>query len=362
MPTLRRRLLFFCLLLSAARLSAAEPLRIGIHDKPPYAMKSKDGTWNGLAVAVWKDIATNTGIAYEFVEVPYEDILAQVNDGRLDAAIGEIEVTPTVAKNLDFTQPYLIASIGIAIESRHWQNVWKSALSEFFNWTIAQLLIGLFLAMLIVSILIWLAERRHHTGHFRGGIDGIGSALWFSAATMTTVGYGDKTPSTFFGRVIAIFWMLAGVLLVSAFTATVASSMSAARINNSVSLISDFHHLTCGVLKGSLSAELAKNIGINTVDFEELQSALADLGKHNVDAVIADKNSLLYLQRQLARSQPPQHFRVPELSLRDAFIAIPFHKGHPDYDKINQALLQFTASPTWQGLLQNWLGSPGARL
>lgn len=350
-----------CVFFAATGLQAA-PLRIGIHDKPPYAIKNSNGTWSGISVILWENIANSAKLDYELVEVPYEDIAPRIADGTLDGAVGELEVTSQVEKQLDFTQPYLISSIGIAMGERHWSMAWRAAVLELFNWTIAQVLVGIFLAMLLVSLLIWMLERRHKHGHFRGGISGIGSALWFSAATMTTVGYGDKTPSTLAGRVVAIFWMIVGVLLVSAFTATVASSMSAARLTNSIGRVSDFHHLTCGVLKGSLSASLTEQFGINTIEFESLEAALGALNKKTLQAVVADKNSLLYLQREMARNVPPNHFHVPAFSLREAFIAIPMRSKHPDYEKINEALLDFTSSPAWKATLTQWLGPDPSRL
>ena len=332
-------------------------MQIGIHDKPPFAMKAADGSWTGLAVDVWKIVAADAGVSYEFVEVPFGDIRIRVGNGSLDAAVGEISVSAEDEKALDFTQPYLTSTLGIAMESRRWKGVWLEAISEFLNWTVAQFLIGIFMAMLIVSIVIWLLERRHHTGHFKGGIDGIGSAIWFAAVTMTTVGYGDKTPATPLGRLVAICWMFVGVLMVSAFTATVASSMAASRINSPISSVSDFHHLACGVLKGSDADQLASLFGLNTVPFESLEEALHSLSQKQVQAVLADKISLLYLKRQMAREKPPTYFDIPDFSVQGAFLAIPVRKNHPAYDRLNESLLKLTSSPEWDGVLLRWLGS-----
>jgi voltage-gated potassium channel len=48
-------------------------------------------------------------------------------------------------------------------------------------------------------------------------------ALWWSAVTITTVGYGDKFPVTTEGRIIATVLMVTGVGLFGTFTAGVAS-------------------------------------------------------------------------------------------------------------------------------------------
>lgn len=48
-------------------------------------------------------------------------------------------------------------------------------------------------------------------------------ALWWTATTVTTVGYGDRYPVTGEGRVIAVALMLAGIALLGVVTATIAS-------------------------------------------------------------------------------------------------------------------------------------------
>jgi len=48
-------------------------------------------------------------------------------------------------------------------------------------------------------------------------------ALWWSIVTITTVGYGDKYPVTFAGRIVGVVLMITGVGLFGTFTAYVAS-------------------------------------------------------------------------------------------------------------------------------------------
>ena len=50
-----------------------------------------------------------------------------------------------------------------------------------------------------------------------------GDALWWAVVTVTTVGYGDVSPQTAEGRLIAVVLMFVGIGVISAFTATIAS-------------------------------------------------------------------------------------------------------------------------------------------
>lgn len=50
-----------------------------------------------------------------------------------------------------------------------------------------------------------------------------GDALWWSATTVTTVGYGDHFPITATGRLVAVALMLVGIACIGAITAGVAA-------------------------------------------------------------------------------------------------------------------------------------------
>jgi voltage-gated potassium channel len=54
-------------------------------------------------------------------------------------------------------------------------------------------------------------------------INSFGDALWWSVVTATTVGYGDVSPISTEGRLIAVVLMLTGIGVIGVFTASVAS-------------------------------------------------------------------------------------------------------------------------------------------
>jgi voltage-gated potassium channel len=73
------------------------------------------------------------------------------------------------------------------------------------------------------AIIVYLYER--DAPH--SSIHTLGESLWFSIVTVTTVGYGDYTPVTVFGRITAILIMLVGLLTLAVVTAQVASNFVA---------------------------------------------------------------------------------------------------------------------------------------
>ncbi len=105
-------------------------------------------------------------------------------------------------------------------------------LMNFFHftvwWAVLRIAVGLLAIMAGVAVLIWLCERRANPTQFGDGRAGrgFGAALWWAAVTMTTVGYGDVSPRTFKGRMIPVAWMFLSLVLVSTFTATMASAFT----------------------------------------------------------------------------------------------------------------------------------------
>jgi voltage-gated potassium channel len=63
------------------------------------------------------------------------------------------------------------------------------------------------------------AERKNP----KANIATFGDALWWSATTVTTVGYGDRYPTTNQGRFVAVGLMLSGIALIGVVTASFAS-------------------------------------------------------------------------------------------------------------------------------------------
>lgn len=57
-------------------------------------------------------------------------------------------------------------------------------------------------------------------------IDSLGNAVWWAMVTITTVGYGDYTPVTIPGRVLAVALMIGGIAIVGTTSAIVISVLN----------------------------------------------------------------------------------------------------------------------------------------
>lgn len=75
----------------------------------------------------------------------------------------------------------------------------------------------------IITLVGALAELDVERGVPGAQITSFGEALWWAFVTITTVGYGDFTPVTSQGRIVATGMMIFGVALLGTVTATLAS-------------------------------------------------------------------------------------------------------------------------------------------
>ncbi|MBI5969288.1 MAG: NAD-binding protein [Deltaproteobacteria bacterium] len=116
-------------------------------------------------------------------------------------------------------------------------------------------------------------------------VDSLGDAIYWAIISMTTTGYGDITPSTPAGRVIAAMVVVSGLLLLSLVTATVASVFVEKKIREGKGLETvkfRDHVVLCGwnnhaeeVIEGLLRSMPVKKLSlvlVNELSEEEVET------------------------------------------------------------------------------------------
>ena len=94
----------------------------------------------------------------------------------------------------------------------------KIAIGRQFAITVKVALTTVFIAY-ISAIQITITERAVEGSNIKN----FGDGLWWAITTVTTVGYGDRYPTTTEGRFLAVLLMVAGISLVGVITASVAA-------------------------------------------------------------------------------------------------------------------------------------------
>lgn len=361
-----RRSLGACVLL-AALLSwsghhgrAADPANqqpsrlVGIVQAPPFAMKDEDGDWRGVAVELWRHVARDLGLSFEFREMAIPNLIAGLKDGSLLAV-----VTATASADremvIDFSHPYYSSGLAIAVPARSTSDNWFAPLGNLVSVGTLKIT-GVLLALLFVAaVLVWLCERRANPEHFNGrALRGIADGLWWAAVTLTTVGYGDKAPRTRVGRLIAVIWMFLAIILIALFTAQVTSSLTVSSLGGLVRGPADLPRVRVGTVQDSQpQAVLRSKFGVTATGYPGFSQGLSALDDGAIDAFVGAEPILRY---EIANNFPGSLTVVGTPFLRLDYV-FAFPPGSPLRKPVNQSLLSFINTDEWHELLRQYLGN-----
>jgi ABC-type amino acid transport substrate-binding protein len=277
-----------------------------------------------------------------------ETIITGLEQGRFDAAIGAITVTPERAARVDFSYPAHRSGVAVALRKETGP---ISALTSY-GAAVAELtpLIMLAVMMLVfIGIAMWIVERRVRSapGRSESSVVSLRDGLYWAVVTMTTVGYGDKTPKTTLGRAVAAVWMLGSLVLVSLLSTTLVSRLTADRVESrDVAASIDLREKKLAAVAHSSGAEYLDELHLQYVKYKDLPEALDSLASGRSSAVV---NSVGALQYYISKHYP-QEIEVPQGVLTLAYIAIALPEHSPIKKSIDRALIRITNSPEWKTL------------
>lgn len=138
---------------------------------------------------------------------------------------------------------------------------YSSAIEDFFSAIMADwrsfsaALYLVLVALFLSSALMYIAENESQPDKFSS----IPETMWWSLITLTTVGYGDVSPITPFGKIIGAFTAIMGVCTVALLTGIVASAFANQRAQRTAILEAEINQaLSDGVISDMEAKKIEK--------------------------------------------------------------------------------------------------------
>ncbi|MBD3168049.1 MAG: transporter substrate-binding domain-containing protein [candidate division Zixibacteria bacterium] len=331
---------------------SAKELVVGVKETPPFVMKDSGGNWQGISIRLWEDIADELDYEYRIVERDLDGLLEGLEGGSIDVGVAAITITSEREKVLDFTHSFYNTGLGIAVNPGGLQG-WIGAGQQLLSMQFIKAVLALVVVLFIAGLVLWLFERKKNEEEFGGGAaKGLWSAFWWSAVTMTTVGYGDKAPKSIGGRIVALIWMFAAIITISSFTAAIASVLTVSHLESSIKGPQDLHDVRVGAVKGTTASAYLERKGITFKGYEKPIDCLVALANDEVDAAVHDIPILQYLTNT---------------RLEGSVEVLPVTFERQDYgfglqgksilrEDINRVLLKKLREPHWRETLRKYLG------
>jgi ABC-type amino acid transport substrate-binding protein len=327
-------------------------LLVGTKQAPPFAIKHADGTWSGISIELWQAIADELHLTYTWQEFDLQGLLVAVQQGRVDAAVAALTLTAAREQLFDFSHPFYTTGLGIAVK-RDSKGHWWSGLQRLLSWKFLEIIAALVSLLGLVGMIVWLCERTHNPQQFgRGMLRGVGTGIWWAAVTMTTVGYGDKAPVTVIGRLVALVWMFAAIMMISGFTAAITTVLTVHELGQAVRGPEDLPRVRIGAAGGTTSAAYLQERHLPFHPYPEARSGLQALVQGDIDALVYDAPLLRYLA--LTEFQETVDVLPGTFERQDYGLAFP--TGSALREPINRIILEKIHQPAWQNVLIRYLG------
>ena len=331
------------------------PFRVGVFNMPPFAFRSGGGQWCGLAVTLFEHIAKSSGLRYSLTEFEnMDEAINAIENHTIDLAAIAIDPTPEFELTMNFTNAFEQSGTSIAI-AKHThlplvylvESIWESIIPRF----VAVVLFSL----VIFGAVVGLVERKKNTGQFGGGFwTTIGEGVWWSSATISTVGYGDRVPMTKRGRVVGALWMFVAFALTSILAGLLSSVLTVARINSQIHTSTDLMRVKCGAVLNSAAFVDGKNMKFDMVPYTTLDDALRALDSGQIGAVLGESVRLRWLMNQ-PKWDTLIMLPSPIVTLYSVF-PVSDEVDPQTLDVLNYHLLKITDSKEWEALRHLFLG------
>ena len=326
-----------------------DTLIVGYNINAPFIYENK-GKLEGINYRMWQKITANDNTFYQFEYHPLDSLLLGLSKGTIDIGLSPLTITGDRIKEFDFSFPYYISHSSVVIKELSTGDKIKSFFSSISILNLLKVLGTLFILLAVFGFLVWIFEHKKND-EFGGGIKGFWNGLWWSAVTMTTVGYGDKSPKTTGGRIVGLIWMFAAIILISSITAGITSSLTVKKLGWTNNDLSSFKDVTIGTIsKSATEQRLKDNYWDNLKSYHTIDELLQALIKDEIQVATHDDPVLRYA---INHNKAYKDIKFLDLRFNQSLYAVGFSKGldNKKKEELSDKIFQFSEGNDWKILL-----------
>ncbi|WP_265516472.1 transporter substrate-binding domain-containing protein [Nitratireductor luteus] len=283
---------------AAGAQEAADPppqaLKVGLYVSPPFVVE-EDGRFTGMAVELWETIAAELGLRSDYRSVPTLGELVQATvDGEFDIALTNLTITENRAQRMDFTHPWYDAGLRIMVNEDQGTSfsalvagLRESGHLKAYSWLV--------FVILTATVLLTLFDRQFDREFPRRWRDGLAESF-YSVMSIATSGRspGRKNLFGWIGRIWQGLWLVCGIAVLAYLTSSVTSVMTTLSLTNQINSVADLPGKAVGVFTGSVTEEYARESGLASRPYRNLDEAVEALIDGGIAAIIADAPVLEY--------------------------------------------------------------------
>lgn len=281
---------------AAAGAPAASDKTLNVVIKPvkPFAYQ-ENGEWVGFSVDLWKRVAQDSGIKFQFSEAKTaKEAIDTVHQKKADVAIGALSVTAARLQIVEFSQSFYNSGLQILAQTKGDDSAF-AAFRGLVKPDTLKVVGVLLLALLANSHVLWWLERRRNAESFpEGYVPGLIESTWWSVCTLISGGCENKAPIGILGRLSAVVWMLAGIGLTAYITATLSATLTVNNLSSDIKGLGDLRTGTVGTVAGSSAVAVLQKQQLAVKEFDDIESACRALAAGELRAVVYDAPILRY--------------------------------------------------------------------
>lgn len=329
-----------------------DTLVVGYTSAPPFIIDDGNNL-EGINIWLWQKVANDLGLEYKMQEFEFSTMLDALENNTIDVSINPLTITSERSKKMEFTHSFYASNATIVVAETSSYQKFIQFVKGFFSTNFLKGLLVLLLIIFLFGLVGWYFERKENPEQFRSGHSGIWDGMWWSAVTLTTVGYGDKAPKTRMGKIAALVLMFGGLLFISGLTASIASSLTVNQLNSDLESFSEFKESSVGSVKNTSTTEFLKSHFFKKIKlFDRVELGLEDLKENNIDAFIYDEPILKY---RIQQDSSLSTLNVLPIKFDVQFYAFGVTREKRELERaISLKILEIIETNEWQVLLSEF--------